>query len=241
MSGTNGRNPQTAAAAAAEEALVGSLLCPWAGEALDSAAATIRAEHFHNLGLGHVFAAALELRQRGDPVEVVTLARELERAGVLEAVGGSSRLVQLQVAGGPASSVPTYAAIILEDAERRGWLHASHELREAWRTGDRTLAERALEAVTASRVGPTSDSLDPAALDWSTFWEPEGDGGDWLVEPLLPAGRQTAVFASAKTGKSLLALEVSAASATGRAILDQPAGPAQGVLYLDYEQRWPER
>lgn len=84
-------------------------------------------------------------------------------------------------------------------------------------------------------VAAPGDPVDAAIVDWSTFWS-DDTGGDWLVEPILPAGRQVAMFASAKVGKSLLALEVAAALATGRAVLDQPAGPAQRVVYLDWEQ-----
>lgn len=83
---------------------------------------------------------------------------------------------------------------------------------------------------------PESDPVDAAIVEWATFWLDDGSTGEWLVEPILPAGRQVAMFAVAKAGKSLLALEVAAALATGRAVLDQPAGPPRRVVYLDWEQ-----
>lgn len=81
-----------------------------------------------------------------------------------------------------------------------------------------------------------SDPVDAAIVDWRSFWADDTGGGEWLVDPLLPAGRQVALFATAKAGKSLLALEIAAALATGRAVLDQPAGPPQRVVYVDWEQ-----
>ena len=83
---------------------------------------------------------------------------------------------------------------------------------------------------------PEADEDDlPTAIDWPTFWAREAPEEDWLVEPLLARGRQTALFAAAKVGKSLLMLEVAAALATGKSALSQPAGEPMHVVYADYE------
>jgi AAA domain len=88
----------------------------------------------------------------------------------------------------------------------------------------------------APRNGHHPGPLDlPACVDWPDFWTRDHSLTDWFVEPLIPAGRQVVVFAPAGVGKSLLALEVAAAVATGRKVLAQPAGPARHVLYLDFE------
>lgn len=72
-------------------------------------------------------------------------------------------------------------------------------------------------------------------IEWDTFWATEHAGEDWLVEPFLARARQTVLYALTKAGKSLLALEVAAAVATGRPVLDRPVSPPVHVLYLDYE------
>lgn len=87
---------------------------------------------------------------------------------------------------------------------------------------------------------PTPSGVDLARfarsrVDWSTFWERDRDGSDWLIEPLLPRGRGVAMYAPAKAGKSLLSLDMAARVATGTRCLDQPAGPSQSVLYVDLE------
>ena len=74
----------------------------------------------------------------------------------------------------------------------------------------------------------------PTPIDWPKFWERE-TGEDWLVEPLLPAGRLIALYAEGKAGKSLLALEIAAALATGKPILAQPQQPPLPVIYIDQE------
>lgn len=73
-------------------------------------------------------------------------------------------------------------------------------------------------------------------LLWPDFWSEKDDLlSDWAVEPLIPAGRQVAIWARAKVGKSLLALDVSAASATGASVLGQPCRDPIEVVYVDLE------
>jgi RecA-family ATPase len=74
-----------------------------------------------------------------------------------------------------------------------------------------------------------------AALDWRRFWASETTAEDYVIEPLIAAGRQTAIYSVAKAGKSLLALDVVAAAATGRSILGQPAKPPIRIVYIDLE------
>ena len=50
-----------------------------------------------------------------------------------------------------------------------------------------------------------------------------------------PRGRQAGLFAPAGLGKSLLAVDVSAAKATGRPVLGQPAQAPVSVVYIDME------
>lgn len=74
----------------------------------------------------------------------------------------------------------------------------------------------------------------PTPIDWTGFWERE-NGPEWLVEPLIPVGRHVVLYAPAKEGKSLLALEVAVAAATGSAVLGNPAAEPLSVVYLDLE------
>jgi AAA domain len=83
-------------------------------------------------------------------------------------------------------------------------------------------------------------TIDPAALgvvpiDWSAFWKSETPTEDWVLEPIVAAGRSTAVYSTAKAGKSLLALEGAVGAACGRPIFGQAAASPFDVLYLDLE------
>ena len=79
------------------------------------------------------------------------------------------------------------------------------------------------------------DSWGLVPVDWSTFWNDDGGAADWAIEPLVPAGRCTALYSVAKSGKSLLALDIAAAAATGRSVLGQESRPPVTVLYVDLE------
>jgi RecA-family ATPase len=72
------------------------------------------------------------------------------------------------------------------------------------------------------------------SIDWKAMSSREQDA-HWLLEPVLPKGRLIALFASGKAGKSLLALDMALALATGRSILKQPAGDPMSVMYIDQE------
>ncbi len=75
----------------------------------------------------------------------------------------------------------------------------------------------------------------PIVLDWSEFWNTDHAVEDWLIEPLLPAGRAIAIYAPAKTGKSIVLLSLIAAACTGRSVWGLPPRPPVRILYLDYE------
>jgi hypothetical protein len=106
----------------------------------------------------------------------------------------------------------------------------SHDQGLGWLTGEPANGEQVEAAQTEHR-----NDLLALLIDWPEFWSADHGGEEWVCWPLIPAQRQVALYAPAKTGKSILALAVCAAIATGRPIFGQPAGPPRNVLYLDYE------
>lgn len=72
-------------------------------------------------------------------------------------------------------------------------------------------------------------------IDWPTFWARNTLEEEWLVWPLVPVSRGVALYAPAKAGKSLVALALVAAAATGRPGLDGRSQEPVETLYLDYE------
>ena len=82
---------------------------------------------------------------------------------------------------------------------------------------------------------PEDTGWDVEPIDWEKFWANEATEPEFIIEPLIAAGRQTAIFSTAKTGKSLLLLDMVAAAVTGRSVLGLPARPPIRVVYIDME------
>jgi hypothetical protein len=72
-------------------------------------------------------------------------------------------------------------------------------------------------------------------VDWKAAWAAAPEDVAWLCEPLIEKGRSYSLYSPPKAGKSLLALEMAAALATGRAVLGNVALPPIRVLYVDME------
>ncbi|MCZ7575674.1 MAG: AAA family ATPase [Dehalococcoidia bacterium] len=75
----------------------------------------------------------------------------------------------------------------------------------------------------------------PEPVNWADFWARDHLVEDWLLEPLIPMARSVSIYSPAKSGKSLLSLDLAARLATGRRVMDRPAGEPLNVVYLDME------
>ena len=85
----------------AEESLLGAMLLR--REAIQTTVEVCGPDDFYKPAHGHIFEAICTLYAQGEPADAVTVADELRRAGVLEAVGGAATLISLQ-ANTPATS-----------------------------------------------------------------------------------------------------------------------------------------
>jgi len=72
------------------------------------------------------------------------------------------------------------------------------------------------------------------SVDWLEAWHEAPAEEEWIAWPLLPAGRTISLYGEAKSGKSLLALELVGCLATGRQFLGRPVARRR-VLYVDCE------
>lgn len=112
----------------AEESLLGAMLL--SREAVTAAVERVVADDFYKPAHAHVFDAVTSLFSQGEPIDPVTVAEELRRAGLLDAIGGQATLVSLQ-AGTPATtSAGRYARIVEEHALLRRLIGAAGEIAE---------------------------------------------------------------------------------------------------------------
>jgi replicative DNA helicase len=114
----------------AEESLLGAMLL--SKDAIAAGVELLDAQDFYKPAHTHIFDAITSLYGAGEPVDPVTVADELRRAGLLDPIGGQGALVSLQANTPATTSAARYAKIIEEHALLR---------RMIWVAGD--IAERA--------------------------------------------------------------------------------------------------
>jgi len=112
----------------AEQSVLGALMLD------QNAVATVRdtllPADFYEERHRHIFAAALELSDRGEPIDPITLRAQLERAGTLSRSGGVEYIAELSIVTPTAASVKHYADIVAEHATRRRLIDAGARVTE---------------------------------------------------------------------------------------------------------------
>ncbi len=143
----------------AEEAVLGGILLD--NQALDRAIEVLSPEDFYRESHRRIFRALLELEQRHEPADVITLAECLKRRGDLEAVGGAAAVAELAERTATAANVILYANIVKEKAILRGLVDAASDIvarATSGSTGDVEQflddAENAIFRISERRVRP---------------------------------------------------------------------------------------
>ena len=112
-----------------EESLLGAMLL--SRDAIsDAAEIGIEAGDFYKPSHGHIYDAITSLYAAGEPVDPVTVSAELQRADLLDAIGGSAKLVSMQSATPAISNATRYARIIEEFALLRRLIGVAGEIAE---------------------------------------------------------------------------------------------------------------
>ena len=112
----------------AEESLLGAMLL--SRDAIAAAVETCSADDFYKPAHGHVFDAVCSLYAQGEPADPVTVADELRRADLLEAIGGPATLITLQANTPATSNAGRYARIVEEHALLRRLIGVAGEIAE---------------------------------------------------------------------------------------------------------------
>ena len=112
----------------AEKSLLGAMLL--SRDAIAAAMETCGSDDFYKPAHAHVFDAINVLYNQGEPVDPVTVADELSRAGLLESVGGLATLVALQADTPATTNAARYARIVEEHALLRRMIAVAGEIAE---------------------------------------------------------------------------------------------------------------
>lgn len=107
----------------AEKSTLGSMLLE--KEAIFTAIEILRPADFYREAHREIFEAIIALSNRGEPVDLVTVAEELSQRSVLEQVGGASYLSSLANFVPTAANVGHYARIVEEKSVLRSLIGAA--------------------------------------------------------------------------------------------------------------------
>lgn len=108
----------------AEQSLLGALLID--KDAIVEIGESLRVSDFYKLEQhGSIYAAILELFEKREPIDLVTVTEKLRQSGKIDKVGGSAYLAELVNMVPTAAHVESYAKIIKEHSVRRELISTS--------------------------------------------------------------------------------------------------------------------
>ena len=128
----------------AEQAVLGAVLIE--KEALITAAETLIPEDFYRQAHQRLFRVMLDLAERNEPVDLVTLTAELTDRQLLEDVGGVTYLTDLAGAVPTAANVEHYAHIVEEKAILRRLIQTATHIASTGYTGSEEVTDIIAEA-----------------------------------------------------------------------------------------------
>jgi replicative DNA helicase len=109
-----------------EIAVLGAMLLD--KEAMSKVLAILDESAFYKPAHQFIYKAMIDLFERSEPVDVITLTEELKRRGDLEKIGGEYAITDLSTKVASAANVEYHAHIVLEKALMRGLIGASSEV-----------------------------------------------------------------------------------------------------------------
>jgi replicative DNA helicase len=112
----------------AEESLLGAMLL--SNDAIADALERCQPGDFYKAAHGHIFESVVSLYSSGHSIDPVTVADDLSRKGLLDAVGGPGALITLQANTPAISNSRRYAEIVEEHSLLRRLLAAAQEIGE---------------------------------------------------------------------------------------------------------------
>jgi replicative DNA helicase len=110
----------------AEQSVIGSMLLE--KNAVSRIVSLLHADSFYRDAHRYIFEAILELFDRGEPIDLVTVTDSLRKAGKLEQVGGSVYVADLLNSVPTAANVEHYAKIVEEKSVLRRLIEAGTKI-----------------------------------------------------------------------------------------------------------------
>jgi replicative DNA helicase len=228
----------------AEESVLGAILLE--NECINRIIELLAAEDFYRETHRIIYRAMLELSDKNEPIDAITLTNALRGTGKLEQVGGPAYIAELAIRVPTAANASSYARIVREKAVLRALASAATEIAggayDEPREVDQYLdeAEHKIFEIAERRITPSFHSMHELTLESLKMIERlyerkelvTGVPTGFLDLDRITAGLQpselTIIAARPSMGKTALALNIAA-----HAALD--AQPRVGVAFFSLE------
>jgi hypothetical protein len=210
----------------AEQSILGAVLLE--NNALLKALELVTAADFYRDSHRRIFRAMLELFDRNEAIDLVTITEHLERKTELEQVGGASYLSALASRVPTAANVVYHSKIVREKALRRRLAEACQKVLKDVETGDMgELVGRLRDISLDANPGGKSHFIGFDAI-------PEDVEIDFLVEGLIPRGCLILLSAPPGHFKTSFCLSMGQAIAHGQPFMGRTT-VQHPVYYIDKE------
>ena len=132
----------------AEKSIIGAILLD--RDAIVAVAQLLRPEHFYKQAHSDIFEALLDLYEKREPIDLVTVTAELKKKGGFDNIGGAAYLSELALVVPTAANVVQYAQIVRDHFIKRQLIATSGKIAQKAfdETGDiRTILDETEQAI----------------------------------------------------------------------------------------------
>ncbi len=153
----------------AEESVLGGVLLDM--HALDRVVEVMGADDFYRGSHRKIFRAMLTLSEKGEPIDLITLADTLKARGELQEIGGATYLAELADKVPSAANIAHYARIVREKAVLRSLINVCSEIVTRCYNGEEDIerfldeAERLIFDVSEKRIRPSFFKMGDMIMD----------------------------------------------------------------------------
>jgi hypothetical protein len=199
---------------AAEQSILGAILLD--NHALNTAVERLRAEDFFLPQHRYIFERMIDLGQRQQGIDLVTVVEDLSRTGHLDAAGGAAYVSQLADGLPRVTNVQHYARIVKEKAVLRNLAFKAEAIR-----GRALAADDDADVIVASAQTDLAQIPKVSAHAWRAVFHAYDDFENapplrMAIKNLVPLDAATAIGALAGHGKTWLLMSIVKAMLKGR-------------------------
>lgn len=200
----------------AEQAVLGGLMLD--PDALDRIGGQLEAADFYRHDHQLIFRAVIDLAERGQPCDAVTVGEWFESQGQAARVAGGAYLVELAASTPSAANIRAYAQIVAEKAKQRRLIDIGERIVTAGfnpegRSADDIAGEALRELDGAESLFDVPGGL--RSVDLDDFMASPASTIGYAVRPVVPRGVVTLWGGHGGAGKSISALQLVAHGACG--------------------------